>query len=243
MLTKGETYMQKVISLDELEQRRSEYQAQITTGKSTYDTHHFTPAVKSSGFAIETHQDNTIQESDGNQRKIKCGTEKGNHKAKNHRTAGILAIAKPCSIVVDIKELFGSESKSQVYAHLHELIQKPAMETIDTICYDDACHLKKFALNPKRSDLTATSKKMSQMHMVCDKFHFKNHVDAWCKKHCNPYTCANLKNINTEVCEQLFSWLSKYASMTKHMNRWRFLFLMLYLVDNHNEEINKGANW
>lgn len=120
--------MQKVISLDELEQRRSEYQAQITTtGKSTYDTHHFTPAVKrciaklvnismnswkempnwygmpcyasqfqfrvnfsiySSGFAIETHQDNTIQESDGNQRKIKCGTEKGNHKAKNHRTAG-----------------------------------------------------------------------------------------------------------------------------------------------------------
>ena len=63
----------------------------------------------------------------------------------------------------------------------------------DTICYDDACHLKKFALNPKRSDLTAISKKMSQMDMVCDKFHFKNHVDAWCKKHCNPYTCANLK--------------------------------------------------
>ena len=45
-------------------------------------------SIYSSGFAIETHQDNTIQESDGNQRKIKCGTEKGNHKAKNHRTAG-----------------------------------------------------------------------------------------------------------------------------------------------------------
>lgn len=31
---------------------------------------------------------------------------------------------------MDIKELFGSESKTQVYAHLHELIQKPAMEAI-----------------------------------------------------------------------------------------------------------------
>ena len=36
---------------------------------------------------------------------------------------GVLAIAKPCSIVVSIKELYGSESKSQVYGYLHELLQ------------------------------------------------------------------------------------------------------------------------
>ena len=41
-----------------------------------------------------------------------------------------------------------------------------------------------------------------------------------------------------EVCEQLFSWLSKFAPITKHMNRWRFLFLMLYLVDNHITMLN-----
>ena len=46
-LQKGETYMQKVISLEEFEQKRSEYQAEITTtGKSTYGTYQFTPAVK-----------------------------------------------------------------------------------------------------------------------------------------------------------------------------------------------------
>ena len=41
--------------------------------------------------------------------------------------AGILAIAKPCGtcFVVDLKELFNSESKSQVYAYLHQLLQKP----------------------------------------------------------------------------------------------------------------------
>ena len=63
----------------------------------------------------------------------------------------------------------------------------------DTICYDDVCHLKEFAQNPRRSKLTATSKKMSEMNMVCDQFQFKNHVEPWYKKHCNPYTCGNLK--------------------------------------------------
>ncbi|CAH3152581.1 unnamed protein product [Porites lobata] len=41
----------------------------------------------------------------------------------------------------------------------------------------------------------------------------------------------NIKDVNTEVCEQLFSWLSRFSHITKHMNRWRFLFLMLYLLD------------
>lgn len=34
---------------------------------------------------------------------------------------------KPCSIVVYVKEIFGSESKTQVYAHLHNLFEKPSM--------------------------------------------------------------------------------------------------------------------
>ena len=35
--------------------------------------------------------------------------------------------------------------------------------------------------------------------------------------------------VNTEVCEQTFSWLSKYSRITRHMNRERFLFYLLYL--------------
>ena len=49
---------------------------------------------------------------------------------------GILAIAKPCSVVIDIKELFGSESSTQVYAHMHDLLQHPSMQNIGkTILY------------------------------------------------------------------------------------------------------------
>ena len=63
------------------------------------------------------------------------------------------------------------------------------------ICYDDACHLKKFSSNPLRKDLTLTSKRMSNIGMKCDKFHFKNHTDPWCKANCNPYDSALLKVI------------------------------------------------
>jgi len=152
---------------------------------------------------------------------------------------GILAVAKPCSIVVEVKELFGSESKSQVYAHLHELLLKATVKDIETICYDDACHLKKFAQNKTRCLLTATSQRMAKMTMVVDRFHFKNHVDSWCKQNCNPYSSDDLQEVNTEVCEQLFAWLSRFPHMTKHMNRWRFLFIILYVLDNHNENVEE----
>ena len=63
----------------------------------------------------------------------------------------------------------------------------------ETICYDDACHLKKYAANKKRAHFTRTAQRMAHMEMVVDKFHFKNHTDSWCKKNCNPYNAVHLK--------------------------------------------------
>ena len=44
------------------------------------------------------------------------------------------------------------------------------------VCYDDACHLKKYAQNPEMA------KRLNNVTMVCDRFHFRNHVDSWFKK-------------------------------------------------------------
>lgn len=55
--------------------------------------------------------------------------------------------------------------------------------------------------------------------------------------------CSLPQEVNTEVCEQLFSWLSRFSYMTKHMNRWRFLFIMLYVIDNHNRDVEQLGNW
>ncbi len=51
-------------------------------------------------------------------------------------------------------------------------------------------------MNEARRDLTDVSKKMSKMEIVSDRFHFRNHVDPWCKKWCGPDACAQLQKVN-----------------------------------------------
>ncbi|XP_074636649.1 uncharacterized protein LOC141894790 isoform X6 [Acropora palmata] len=126
----GTVFEQRLVMQDELGQKRMEYQFSTSTGIQGGKVQSG-EGVSSSGFAVEVVEDNVIVDDRGQQRTMTCETEKSKHKAKNHRTAGIFAIAKPCSIVVEVKELFGSESKTQVYAHLHELLQKPSMHSIE----------------------------------------------------------------------------------------------------------------
>jgi len=187
------------------------------------------------GFAFTSDEDMTVTNEKGDRVKLKCGTEKSNHRAKNRKTAGILAFVKPCGVVVNVKEIFNSESKSQVYGHLHDILALPQFNNIDCICYDYACHLMKYAKNKIRKDLTKVSNRMAELQYVVDRFHFPNHVDRWCKKMCNPYKCRFIEKVNTEACEQLFSWLSNYSRMTKYMNRDRFLYFILYVLDSHND--------
>ena len=65
---------------------------------------------------------------------------------------------------------------------------------LDALCCDDACHLESYGQNPVRKDASDTTRKMATMNMVCDRFHFANHTDKWCKKKCNRYKTANLGN-------------------------------------------------
>ena len=45
---------------------------------------------------------------------------------------------------------------------------------------------------------------------------------------------SNMLQVDKEVCEQVFSWLSKYKRITQKMNQHTFMFFMLYLWDLHN---------
>jgi len=40
--------------------------------------------------------------------------------------------------------------------------------------------------------------------------------------------------VGTEICEQVFSWLSKYSRMTHKMSQHTFIFFLLYICDLHN---------
>ena len=133
---------------------------------------------------------------------------------------GVLAAMWPCGIITLLCELFISESKSQVYAHLHQFLQSSqeassklskliwpviycvytftmiVFEIAEYICYDDGCHLHKYAQNPIRRDQTPTTQLLSKMEIVVDKMHMAGHVDKWCKDTCDPRTFAEL----AEVC-------------------------------------------
>lgn len=125
-------------------------------------------------------------------------------------------------------ELFGAESKGQVYGHLHSYLYDNASSTstlsklqrnppsfmlwfnnchygqphivfvlfTETICYDDGCHLKRYATNPTRSALTVTASRLAPMNFVIDRMHYKGHIDPWCHEHCNPQKLKDLENVS-----------------------------------------------
>ena len=61
------------------------------------------------------------------------------------RTIGVLIASRPCGIVIGYAELFGSESLPQTTLFLNNLIKSGANNT-EIIVYDNACHLKRYAL-------------------------------------------------------------------------------------------------
>jgi len=46
----------------------------------------------SSGFGVESSEDSMVAVDNGTKRRLICGTEKGRHKCKNYRTAGIFVV-------------------------------------------------------------------------------------------------------------------------------------------------------
>lgn len=137
------------------------------------------------------------------------------HHSNTGDTTGILVGASPCGIILLISELFRAESKSQVYASLHqyfsdhpsvlkklgtfnEYAKTPSMKlfyAIGYICYDDGCHLKKYIQNPCRSNITKTAQVMAKLSIVIDCMHMKGHTDLWCKQTCDPKWFPQLNNV------------------------------------------------
>ncbi len=70
--------------------------------------------------------------------------------------------------------------------------------------------------------------------MKIDRFHFDNHIDPWCRKHMDPATSKYLKNVNTEIMEQVFSWMKGFVPALRYMKSYNYNFFMLDMIDRHN---------
>ena len=161
---------------------------------------------------------------------VSCDTNK-TKKRFHHRTGGVLVMGKPCGVITHIEEIFGAESITNVAEMIENALEGLGVDTTNVL-YDDACHL--FRHVAKRP---LVYPELSMRTMKVDKFHFKNHVDPWCKNNMDPYKCDELKGVNTEIMEQTFSWLKRYAPSLKYMKSSTFNFLILDLIDRHNIDI------
>ena len=69
------------------------------------------------------------------------------------------------------------------------------------ICYDDGCHLKKYAENQSQHDLMPTTKVLCKLSIIIDKMHMDGHIDAWCKKYCDPNGFPELSKVQHNYCK------------------------------------------
>ena len=124
---------------------------------------------------------------------------------------GILAGLRPCGVIVMLSELFTSESKAQVYAYLHDLFLQYPINLVsieftvfphlilplylEFICYDDGCHLQRYARHISRKDLTGTTKRLAQIEILVNKLHMRGHTDPWCKANCDASAFSELDKV------------------------------------------------
>ena len=129
---------------------------------------------------------------------------------------GIIAGMWPCGIITFLSELYVAESKTQVYGALHDFMQKNTTPYVYTrpfyiailfvliliiysagyICYDDGCHLRRFAQNPSRRDLTPTTNNIASIEIVVDKMHITGHTDKWCLENCDARKHPELNDVS-----------------------------------------------
>ena len=79
------------------------------------------------------------------------------------------------------------------------------------------------------------------LSFAIDRFHFPNHVDANCHEKFDPSTKPELKNVNTEICEQMFKGVNQYKNC-RAMSEPTFKHFFRYNMDIHNLDIEGFAN-
>ena len=163
-----------------------------------------------------------------------CNTEKDRDSRVNRHTCGMLLGVYSCGFVAFFEEIFGCESKSQVYAIFLEWLA-----TIDedkrpvTLLYDDSCHLVHVVRKLEKVHPNKHTKYFGSMKLCVDFLHFRNHRGEKCKKECNPYDHEELKAVNSVACEQFFARSNKYRQV-RSMNRESFLTFWTYVLDLNN---------
>ena len=160
-------------------------------------------------------------------------------------------IARCCGTAVGWSIALHAESLSQHYILIDKLLSqmpdRPDLKpSIATIFMDYSCGLRQFVLDREGDGTAGNPQGVFGRHgldvpeFVVDRFHFGKHDDDYCRTHCDPKNHPKLAHINSEICEQLFSWLSRYKFSLGNMTMHVFKFFVSSLLIERNAFINLG---
>jgi hypothetical protein len=161
-------------------------------------------------------------------------------------------ICLPCGVVVAWTKFDRSESTTNILEFL-EFVYRTAKSRPGYICIDKGCQVLQTAVT--NGSWETTWKNTSRF--IVDTYHYINHRvnDYLCRKYCNPSpgdgSAPNLviiayddkgkpyakKAFNTQVCEQLNSWLGGFEPMLKLMKPGNFNWFMHTMLFYHTKYV------
>lgn len=195
-----------------------------------------------------------FQSSNSESAMVEDNNEEGCKKAKNislffETTAGVLALIRPCGIVVNMTEMFTSESYTQVFLFLLRTFchNVSSLRRLRYLGYDRACGLVPFLKNQAKNGSAGAKVLLENVKFLVDIFHVSKHTEDVCMPPDNP-NCVyhpslpqfdEIKGANTESCEQGFKRLNQYLELTRKMTQYKRNVLFWFVNEKFNLDLEK----
>ena len=177
-------------------------------------------------------------------------TQRKNYFSPN-RFYCVETVVAPCGVVIAWTKFAKSESPTNILKFLEENF--PTEESRPAyICIDKACQVVRTAISNGSWEMW---KKTTRF--IVDSYHYANHraTDELCRKYCNPAptdgSAPNLvgqkvdkngvihdvREFNTQTCEQLNAWLGGFESILKRMTSKNFDWFMHVMLFYHVKHV------
>ena len=164
-------------------------------------------------------------------------------------SAGMLALIRPCGIVVALTEMFTHESCTQVFLFLLRTFFSNAddMRRLKYLGYDRACSLVPYLKNQAQNGSAGAKLLINNVKYLVDIFHVSKHTEPCCMPLDNPDclyhpklpTFREIHKTNTESCEQGFRRLNQYKQLTRKMTQFKGNILFWFVNEEFNTELEK----
>ena len=209
---------------------------------------HPLPTPHSTDMLLEKSQVGDLPENDDPTLFTGCRKEKSVNRFDD-RTAGVLALVRPCGVIVNTTEMYTCESPTQVYLFIvMTFVRGQDISRLRYLGCDRACDLHPFICNLERKGAYFAKWLNRKVKFLVDSFHVGRHTEPCCMPPDNP-DCKyhpklqrffEIHGVNTECAEQSFRWLNRLKLSMKRMQQHKFNFFLHVIINSHNLHIEQS---